>query len=357
MKFPKGDLHPDKPIPREFDTEAEANKAVRDFVKKRKQLGELGNLLSTEGAADAVKALRLLPNGVSLEKAAMFTAQQMARAEKSTTFITAYQDFLIWLKEHDRSKRHISDHKHTLKTFNSLWNRNLTSITRLDVEEVLKNRPIYFKNIKVRHLRKMFNFCITNDLLDINPVKKIEQIPTPKSKKQKIRIFSNSDVRKLMQAAKDHSPEILPYLAIAFFAGTRPEEITRLQWDDINNNGITIEAWVNKTLEERYTKMNDTLKAWLDWHKNSGGASEGKIFRKSTKTLERTRRKVSKIAGVQWIQDGARKTFASAHFQIFGEEQTIKEMGHKGSRMLYKHYKKNLKQSEAEDFWKILPSD
>jgi hypothetical protein len=50
-------------------------------------------------------------------------------------------------------------------------------------------------------------------------------------------------------------------------------------------------------------------------------------------TLIRIRRRVSKIAGVEWIQDGARKTFASAHYKIHQDAlKTVYELGHRGTK-------------------------
>ena len=73
-------------------------------------------------------------------------------------------------------------------------------------------------------------------------------------------------------------------------------------------------------------------------------------------SLIRIRRRVSEIAGVKWIQDGARKTFASAHFKTHQDPmKTAYELGHRGTNMLHTHYNQNMRREDAEAFWNILP--
>ena len=73
-------------------------------------------------------------------------------------------------------------------------------------------------------------------------------------------------------------------------------------------------------------------------------------------TLIRVRRSVAEIAAVEWIQDGARKTFASAHYKTFKDAaKTAYELGHRGTNMLHTHYNQNMRKDEAVRFWGILP--
>jgi hypothetical protein len=73
-------------------------------------------------------------------------------------------------------------------------------------------------------------------------------------------------------------------------------------------------------------------------------------------TLIRIRRRVAEIAGVEWIQDGARKTFASAHYKIHQDAlKTAYELGHRATTMLHTRYNQNMRKDEAVCFWSILP--
>jgi integrase len=355
VKFPKGDFHPDKPVRKDFPTEREANKFVREFQNKRNKLGELGNTLRPEDAADAVKALRMLPKGVSLEDAATFTVQRIEEAEASCTFQEGFADFLNWCVQDHRSKRHIRDLNQTLNLFQRLWGKILPAISRDEIEKILDLLPRSSRNLKIRHLSAFFNHCIRKDWLKESPVRKIQK-GKAKEKDGPIEIFTSEDVKKFLYTVVSQCPEALPYFAIAFFAGTRPEEIGKLTWQDVCDAEISIPASVSKTRSERYTSINPTLKAWLDWHRNSGGVSVGRIYPRSQKTLERTRRTLVRKSQIRWIQDGPRKTFASAHYKTHQNENlTVRELGHKGNAMLHRHYNRNIRAEEAEAFWAILP--
>ena len=355
VNFPKGDHKPDRPSRKDFATEKEANRYVRDFLGKRNRLGELASALSPEEAADAVKALRILPKGITLEDAATFTAQRMNAAEASCTFQDGYTHFLTWLTKNHRSKRHIRDLKQTQRIFQPLWQKLLPDITRHDVEGILSTLQFWSRNLKIRHLATFFTYCIDNEWLAESPMQRIREAK-PKEKDRPIKIFSIKDVQKFLYTAAKELPETLPYFAISFFAGTRPDEISKLTWEEIGDDEIMIPASVNKTRTERYTTINPTLKAWLAWHHANGGATTGRIYPRSTKTLERRRRELALAAGISWIQDGPRKMFASAHYRTNQDESlTVRELGHTGNAMLHRHYNRNMKPDEATAYWAILP--
>jgi nicotinamide riboside kinase len=61
----------------------------------------------------------------------------------------------------------------------------------------------------------------------------------------------------------------------------------------------------------------------------------------------------------QWVQDGTRKTFATAHRGTFKcKIQTSAALGHKGTTVLDEHYDSRLMtEAEAAEYWKILPPE
>lgn len=231
----------------------------------------------------------------------------------------------------------------------------MSAISRDEVERILTPLPRSSRNLKIRHLSAFFNHCIRKDWLRESPVRKIQR-GKAKEKDGPIEIFSSEDVKKFLYTVVNQSPEAVPYFAVAFFAGTRPEEIGKLTWQDISDGEITIPASVSKTRSGRYTEINPTLRAWLDWYRNKGGVTEGRLYPRSQKTLERSRRSLVKSSGIKWVQDGPRKTFASAHYKTHQNESvTVRELGHKGNAMLHRHYNRNIKADEATAYWAILP--
>ena len=74
-------------------------------------------------------------------------------------------------------------------------------------------------------------------------------------------------------------------------------------------------------------------------------------------TLIQIRRRVTAMAGIEWIQDGASKTFASAHYKTHQDAlKTPYELGHRGTNMLHTRCNQNMRKDEAIRFWGILPT-
>jgi integrase len=88
-----------------------------------------------------------------------------------------------------------------------------------------------------------------------------------------IAILTPDEVRRLLCAARDHAPELVPYLDIAVFAGVRPTELQRLTWEHVNFDlhFIHIGGGISKVRNERYVDMEDVLIRWLEPYRQTSG--------------------------------------------------------------------------------------
>jgi integrase len=104
--------------------------------------------------------------------------------------------------------------------------------------------------------------------------------------------------------------------------------------------------------------MQRVLIRWLEWWETQGHQRSGDILPLSASTLTRKRRLILEEAGIKrWIQDGTRKTFATAHRETFKcKLLTSAALGHKGTTVLDEHYDSRLMTNdEAARYWQILP--
>ena len=62
-------------------------------------------------------------------------------------------------------------------------------------------------------------------------------------------------------------------------------------------------------------------------------------------------------AGVDWIQDGPRKTFASAHYALHGDAAKLAAvLGHTGGHdVLFRHYRGLMTKAQARRFFAVRP--
>jgi integrase len=340
---------------KEFKTQTEALEFVREFETRHARLGALASQTTTPELIEAKQASSVLSgSGLSVVEAARMVAAKLESERKSETLGLGFERYMADCERRLKSFKHLRDLNQTRNLFSPLLGELLVNLTGEQMDATLAGLPPASRNLKIRHLKAVFNYCIKQDWLKSTPLKRVELAPI---RPKEIETYTAEQVRAIMETVAKTHLEAVPFFAISFFAGTRPEEIMKLEWSAFTDDGqLCITAAVNKTRTKRFTTVTPTLQAWLDWYEAQGGVREGRIFPRSQMTLIRIRRRVAEIAGVEWIQDGARKTFASAHYKIHQDAlKTAYELGHRGTTMLHTHYNQNMRKDEAVCFWSILP--
>jgi len=340
---------------KEFMTQKDALEFVREFEARHEQLGHLASQTTTTELLQAKQASSVLSgSGLSVVDAARMAALKMESERKSETLGLGFERYMVDCERRRKSVKHLRDLKQTRNLFMPLLEQLLVNLSGEQIDATLLSLPPASRNLKIRHLKAVLNYCIKQDWLTSTPLKRVELAPIMS---KEIETYTAEQVRAIMDAVATNHPEAVPFFAISFFAGTRPEEIMKLEWSAFTDDGqLCITAAVNKTRTKRFTTVTPTLQAWLDWYEAQGGVREGRIFPRSQMTLIRIRRRVAEMAGVEWIQDGARKTFASAHYKIHHDAlKTAYELGHRGTTMLHTHYNQNMRKEEAVRFWGIFP--
>lgn len=147
--------------------------------------------------------------------------------------------------------------------------------------------------------------------------------------------------------------DCLPAIALMLFAGIRPAEITRLEWEDVHldEGEVRVGEEVAKTRQTRFVRMNDNLIAWL--------ALVSLEKRKGHITPTNWGKKIKAIrysAGISEKRDVLRHTFASYHLAMNNDvNATRSAMGHSSNDILFRHYRHLVKRADAVRFWGIFP--
>ena len=269
-------------------------------------------------------------------------------------------------------------------------------------------------------LRAFFSYAVEMKWCDTNPI-------PPKRRKRggggdlgrKIPGFMPPNtVERLLHKAEEMHPAIVPALAVMFFAGLRPFEVSaqyrlksdkrsevrkavsvaRLAFKKVKKQGGEAAAdafrklnearraadkvyesdpatlggldWSNVNLAERFIRVlpetsktgagrlvdiSDNLLIWLAKYRKASGP-----VAPSPMSLIRYRREVMKKAGVKkWLPDVARHSYATMHFAMWQDQDKLQAMmGHSGKAyILTAHYKGLATKGEAEKFWGIEPKD
>jgi integrase len=319
--------------------------------------------LTADQRGDAVKALRELHGSTSLLSAARFwmrhnavtggcTVQELADRWVNALRAKGCRDTTLGERGYK-----------TARLCRDLGQRPVASITR---DDLLAWMDGYRLKAETRDgyrrcYRAMFQYAVKERLLEANPAAAIdvivgdEKLPTP---------FTVDAVRRIMAAAENYAPVMVPTLAVQFFAGLRPGEAKGLLWTaiDFEENTIRIAPETSKVRRTRIIDMNPTCRAWLlPYRRKDGpvGIETQSQFSYSMVVKDcGGRRGVIAAAGVKWLQDGPRKTFASMHYATHGDAAKLAStLGHTGGHdVLFRHYRGLVKKSDAATYWTLRPA-
>ena len=228
-----------------------------------------------------------------------------------------------------------------------------------------------------RFLRAMFQYAVKQKILDYNPAAAFDPVRQDEVLPKAMTVDA---VESIMRTAQQYAPSMVPTLAVQFFGGCRPGEALGMDWSaiDFKQKIMRVMPETSKVRRTRIVDMNQTLIDWLLPYRRPGGRigigsknqfsyfmrrkpigpdyeQEGVPIGKREK--DKRPKGIVKVAKVQWIQDGPRKTFATMHFASHGNVAKLETiLGHTGgSDVLYRHYRGLATKSEARRYWKIRP--
>lgn len=163
-------------------------------------------------------------------------------------------------------------------------------------------------------------------------------------------------IKKMMHTAEEVSPAIVPALAVMTFAGVRPTEALRLDWDAINFSDklISLTGETTKTRNTRHIKMSTNLEKWLLKYKG-----KGLLIGTPYKFRVGRDRLKEKLEVTEWTNDVLRHTCATQMYARSNNiDKTCAELGHYEKNTFLKHYKGIMpKPADVKIFWAILPKD
>jgi integrase len=160
----------------------------------------------------------------------------------------------------------------------------------------------------------------------------------------------------LFQNAETFTPDLVPALAVLFFAGIRPTEMVRLTWEQIDLDGrvIRLTGDVTKTRTMRNVEISDNLLAWLSACQGAGPlVKSGAWYRTQRERL------MKKSNITSWPTDVARHTFATMLYNSTHDAaKVMAQLGHFGNPQTFvTHYKGvPVTAADAAAYWQINPT-
>lgn len=242
---------------------------------------------------------------------------------------------------------------------------NLADLRRAQLEKWLSERPIGPRrwNNMIAAVVSLYRYARRDGLLpaEQTPIEHIER----KKLTMNVATYTPAELRALIDAVTDISPEWTPAIALGAFAGLRPEEIAAdprnggykpgLRWENIvmERRKIDVPAEVSKVRRRRIVPMNDTLIAWLTPYAQSRG------FVAPLRARQKLTPQWLDRAGIEWKNDALRHSYATYRLAQTRDIASLAlEMGNSPA-MLHRHYVTVSPQIEddAREWFAILPHE
>ena len=346
-----------------------------------------------------IEAANIVTTTATRMKATRLTDEQMKDAERATAklrekfpdksllvcveyFITSYREpvrqmtvaaafdlFIADRKKQNRRPDTIRNLKGRLGMFSRDYygTKNVAEVTHDDCREFVFREGTSPRNqINDRlAVSNFLNWCVRRQYAVTNHM---EAVDKPAVDSHEPSVLSLGDCRKLLAAARDYKGGLLlPYVAVSLFAGLRPTELSRLNWDrvDLTEKTITLDGSMAKTRQRRIVKLPDNCVDWLlplaPRHPKFVPASFKRHFGRvklaaGFNAKDGTDGKKGKPKLRPWVQDYMRHTAISMYLATHQHEGEAATWAGNSPNVIHRHYKGLVKATDATEFWKLTPA-
>ncbi len=342
-------------IRRFFPTKFAADLFAADANRELQSTGWAAMGLADDQRAEAARCFaKLRESGRTLTDAVDFFLSHLILTDRSATVEATVTELETAKERRGLSVQHRRTMRHHFKVFTEAFaGRKVATITRTELENWLHGRklpPASFKSART-YIGMLFAHAVKTGSAKVNPVKDIE---LPKAKVKPPGILTVPAMRCLIAECRTHHPDILPAMLIQAFAGLRREEVARLDWAEVrlDRGHIEVTAENAKTAQRRLVNIRPNLAAFLGALRSDTGPVSPGCYDKCATAL---RRRVV-AAGHKYPKNALRHSFASYHLAE-GQDagKTAMQLGHKGTAMLFEHYRELVTPEDAALWWAITP--
>jgi integrase len=176
-----------------------------------------------------------------------------------------------------------------------------------------------------------------------------------------IAIYAPVEFKALLGAAEGPMQAMI---AIGGLAGLRTEELFRLTWADVWRvpGHIEVTALSSKTRARRLIPICPSLQAWLEPFRP---LTEGKLTESDENRWHKDFNKLCEQASVEVKgkrvpvarkTNGLRHSFCSYHLAMYGNEGLTAIQAGNSPQMVFRHYRKLVTRSEAEQWFAVAPA-
>jgi integrase len=240
----------------------------------------------------------------------------------------------------------------------------VTNAFQIDVCDITHSAiELFFKDLqtlspKTRNhfreiLRGILGYSVEREWLEHARYKRLDTLLKSESAPSAApKILTLPEFTYLLENA-DH--ELLPIIALGGFAGIRPAEIRRMQWEHVWNRktSVEVEASRAKTRQRRLIERVPVLEAWLSPYKNL----QRKIWKHNENIYNKRFNILKTTQGIQG-HNLLRHSFASYRLEMLNGDanKLAYEMGNSPD-IIFRNYRELVELKQAEEWFSIYPQE
>ncbi len=304
-------------------------------------------------------AKKLKPYDASLDEAVNFYVDHVLKYRNAPTVKSVLAEILSHKQASGRRERTIRQFRFMCERFAlSFGDRRLSTITHNEIRAWLSNEQVHGKKLSAVSvinymvaIGNLFTFGVKHGYCDANPVKLIDR---PSREAGDIHFLTVDQVVALLIHSEKY--DLVPYVALAVFAGLRPEkELRALDWQKINltERTIRIDASLAKTRQRRVVEITDALASYLTPYAKRKGA----VIPFDEQEFWRRWQQCRTDAGiVPWPHDVLRHSYATYHVAAFNDIGKLALQMGNSPQVIHSAYKGLVAKADAERFFALRPA-
>lgn len=286
---------------------------------------------------------------VPLHVAVDFYLRSQGGTQKGKPLADVVKEYIARAVDASRSSRHVETLRHHLNLLATAFPGNINAVTVQKLEVYLRAHSWHSRtrNNHLVSIVSLFRYARERGYLP-DAKTEAEKATRGQLRREDPVVFTVEETEKLINGAR---VEIVPYLALAAFAGIRSAEIVRLKWEDINfeTRHIAMSSRITKTGRRRMINMMPNLIDWLEPFRGQ----KGPVVPLSE--VHRHLRKLQLDTGVVWKKNALRHGHVTYLMALTGNSaQVSQETGHSVDEM-ETSYKGLVTKAEAERYYAIRP--
>jgi len=341
-------------------TDARRMDAIRalEILSRFKDLPRSSVLEAVAKTYEDCRGLLVKSNASIPDAVRYYVKMRPPEVEKQRTVADAVRDYVVDAGSRGLRKTTLKDMRFHLDGFVKTHGHMLvTEITRETAQNFIagiKGAPAT-KRLYRRYCHGLFSFCEDRELVPEgqNPFRQRRGQGKLRQDGKVPAFFAVADVQKMMRFAEQEVPEMVPALALGFFAGLRTTELRQIEWSAVkfDQKIVTVSPSIAKSRSVRNVEMSDGLIAWLlPYRKESG------CIAPQDRAWWTAQEAIARRSGAKWIKNGMRHSFATYHVAKYGNPaKTSYELGHNSPELLFRHYRGLATAQDAAKFWQIAP--